>query len=171
MVLLYLVCNFQFVCQIDTFMLLAATKCKHSNYFKDIFQVFLERQVKACNAILDRLCWRLVDGSLGQAFQEILQEKGRCQKHLFLISALHIAVRTGQSVDVEETGEKGFFQLFDVCAQNFNFIHAVIQFTWYDFRCKSTSVNFPAERSKRYSTIIHFLLFCASGMDKNNFFC
>jgi len=58
-------------------MLLAATKSKHTNHFEEMFQAFSEQQIKVCQGILEKICWQLVDGSLGQAFQEILQEKGR----------------------------------------------------------------------------------------------
>ena len=63
-----------------------------------------------------------------------------------------------------------FFKLFDVCTQNLNFMHTVIQFKWYDVRCISTSVNFPAERSKRYCNSFLAILICASGCGQKELF-
>jgi len=39
--------------------------------------VFSKRQIEVCHALVNKICWRLVDGKLGQTFQEILEEKGR----------------------------------------------------------------------------------------------
>jgi len=61
--------------KIDTFMLIAAAKTENSHHFKEMMAVFSKRQIEVCHALVNKICWRLVDGKLGQTFQEILEEK------------------------------------------------------------------------------------------------
>lgn len=58
-------------------MLAAAAKSENSHHFKEMMTVFSKRQIEVCHALVNKICWRLVDGALGQTFQEILEEKGR----------------------------------------------------------------------------------------------
>jgi len=76
-------------------MLIAAAVCENNHQFKEMFSFFSAWEIEVCHALLQKICSILVDGSFGQVLGEILQEKGRFWKHLFLFSTLHIPVRTG----------------------------------------------------------------------------
>ena len=76
-------------------MLFAAIRCENLSEYQRIFEDFSARELQICTELLHKISTKLVDGCLKKGFQEIFEEKGMFQKHLFLFSTLHIAVWTG----------------------------------------------------------------------------
>jgi len=77
MVLLCLVCNFQFVFQVDPFLLIAGIKSK-KEYFEDILLTnFSVEEIEACHGFLQNINKTLADGSVGKLTQQIFPGRGR----------------------------------------------------------------------------------------------
>jgi len=72
------VCNFQFVCQVDPFLLIAGIKSKNKEYFEDMLLTnFSAQEIEACHGFLQNINSTLADRSVGKLTQQIFPGRGR----------------------------------------------------------------------------------------------
>ena len=78
MVLLHLVCNFQFVRQIDPFLLIAGVKREKKDHFEDMLVTnFSAEEIEVCHGLLLNVNRTLADSSFGELTSQILQGRGK----------------------------------------------------------------------------------------------